>query len=91
MLLFLQSGNIQLVISTCKHIINFHADIKHQAGLTEQMITAYKPICHRLIEIYSGSNRTLSTLAAIALFNMCTNSREFKYIVMQGDQSKQFV
>lgn len=49
------------------------------------MITAFKPISVELIRLYRSHNRTIATLACASLFNLCTNSREFKYIILNDD------
>ncbi|CAD8096135.1 unnamed protein product [Paramecium primaurelia] len=82
---FLQSDNVDLIVAICRHIINFQAEIKHTTGLTEAMITAFKPISVELIRLYRSHNRTIATLACASLFNLCTNSREFKYIILNDD------
>lgn len=74
-----------MIVAICRHIINFQAEIKHTTGLTEAMITAFKPISVELIRLYRSHNRTIATLACASLFNLCTNSREFKYIILNDD------
>jgi len=67
--------------ATCKHIINYQVHCKDQ--LTEQIVNLLKGLVSPLLIVYQSDYAKLSTLACVAIYNMCANSKEFKYSVMK--------
>ncbi|CAD8094965.1 unnamed protein product [Paramecium primaurelia] len=68
-------------LATCKHIITYHSKDKEQ--ITEQIINLQKGLISPLLIVYQSDHPMLSTYACVALYNMCANSKEFKYQIMK--------
>jgi len=82
--LLLNSKSSALKCSICRHLISFQAEVKskEKEGEDEFMKSVFKILNKPLIEMYKSSNKTLATLACVALLNICWNSKEIKFLIV---------
>ena len=82
--LLVNAKSSALKCSICRHLISFQADLKNKdkEGEDDYMKTVFKTLNKPLIEMYKSPNRTLATLAAVALLNICWNSKEIKFLIV---------
>lgn len=82
------SKSSSLKASICRHIISYQSELKKvkkdnkEKNEDEYMKTVFKTLNKPLIEMYKSSNRTLATLASVALLNICWNSKDLKYLMV---------
>ena len=75
------SKSSALKASICRHLISYQAEIKKQEkdkNEDEYMKIVFKTLCKPLIDMYKSKNKTLATLACVALLNICWNSKDLK-------------
>ena len=82
--LLLNSKSSALKCSICRHLISFQAELKtkEKEGEDEYMKAVFKILNKPLIELYKSPNKTLATLACVALLNICWNSKEIKFLIV---------
>lgn len=82
--LLLNSKQSALKCSICRHLISFQAEIKNKEseGEDEYMKAVFKILNKPLIELYKSPNKTLATLACVALLNICWNSKDIKFLIV---------
>jgi hypothetical protein len=56
--------------------------------MNEVVLNSFKPLVSPLLFAFQNPNKVLSTLACVALFNMCASSREFKYLIVKEDGAR---
>jgi len=82
--LLLNSKSSALKCSICRHLISFQAELKSKEKEIEDeyMKSVFKILNKPLIELYKSPNKTLATLACVALLNICWNSKEIKFLIV---------